>query len=623
MSTSPDIYNETTVSRKSPGLFGYIYTFQSTPFLLLLFFGLPLTVGGIVMIFHWFSSGTLNWMYMIRDASMFATITIIGTLGCLWLRERTPLFTVRIAYLMNAFGTGMFAVSYLAGNFLDTFLTDDHRFVEMFFILGALVAYIVLFVVFFSFTRVGAPWHILLALIQPVTGILIYSFYSEQVTIIFFSKAIIFFMVSATIFALGYGPMMMTVSTPFRRQTGIGGYNFVRAFVEALLLDNHEHGVEGFFEKFSEARDLQIQYLAFRKPGATDLKGLFLIPNVHFGPFKTAGSAALAERIYQTFNQIGGITVFHTTTTHGENLSSRAFNSQVVSQIKEDLTQLEFKTPEVTRFFRTIHEKTKILGCVFNNQPFMMLTRHPYPTDDIVPSVGQKIQSMGEAADYKPALVVDCHNSLIGDEVLVEAGSEEAREIIETSAQFFEHLKKVQEQTYNTISYGVARDPVGDLPIEAGIGGGGIIVHLFKIGEQETAIIHIDANNAITPVRSAIVNLGENAGLDRIELSTSDTHAVVRILSSQGYYPLGTRISSNNLVDRVKKLIKTARADLTEVEVAQHTSTTPGYRFWKDIAHFDVIIETIERSLSVSKYLLTIGLVFPALFTLIIMLFYY
>jgi predicted neutral ceramidase superfamily lipid hydrolase len=617
-----DFYDSPKVSRKSPGIFGYIYTFQSIKFLVPLFFGLPLGTGIMIMFLNFLETGALNLMLVVREAFLFSICTISGTLACYILRDRTPLFTIRISYLINAYGTGMFAASYIFGYFLSFFL-ESHQFREIFFIMGALVAYIVLFVVYFSFTRVGPPWYIILALIQPVMGILMYSFISEQVELVFFLKAVVFFMVSAAIFALGYGPMMAAVSLPYRHKTGVGGYNFVRAFVEALLLDDHDAAIERYFQDFSETRELVLQYIAFRETTNSGLKGLFSVPNVHFGPFKTAGSAAFGEKIYQSFSDIPGITVFHTTTTHAENFASHDFNNQAIQQMKEDMTSFNFSPLRMTKFHRIYHEKTKILGTLINGTPFLMFTRHPYPTDDISPAVGQEIRELGKKYGYSDTIVIDCHNSLIGDEVMVEKGSEEAKEMVATAERFFEKVKEKAEPPTHDVLYGVAGGKIVEYPIASGIGAGGIIVHYFKVAEQETILIHIDGNNALTPVRSAMVNLGENQGLDRVELSTSDTHAVVRILSSQGYFPIGSKIGIGFLENKIRLLIEQARKNALKVDAAIFRTETPGYRFWKNISFFDIIVETIERSVTVSKILLTVGLVIPALMSLIMMLFFY
>jgi predicted neutral ceramidase superfamily lipid hydrolase len=309
--------------------------------------------------------------------------------------------------------------------------------------------------------------------------------------------------------------------------------------------------------------------------------------------------------------------------SHGQNFTSQQYNSHAISQIKEDMQNFSFGSTQVTRFSRIFQDQAKLLAIMVNKTPLLLFTRHPAPTDDIVPEVGEIINQYTNSANYQDPMIVDCHNAIGGDEILIKKESKEAQEMLQITQNFFEYLGKENLTTYSDVLYAVAKDPVKEFPISAGIGAGGIIVHLFKIGNQETAIIHIDANNAYTPVRSALMTLGENMGLDRIELCTSDTHAVVRILSSQGYYPLGTKISADFLTEKIRTLITKARSSFSQIEIATYTSISPGYRFWKDLSYFDIIIETIERCLIVSKVLLTIGLLLPTLISLVIMLFYY
>jgi predicted neutral ceramidase superfamily lipid hydrolase len=610
------------VSRKSPGLFGYFHFFQTTPIIILLMVGLPLGVGTAVTLLGWIANGTLNWMLLIRETLFFAILTWLGTIVSLFFRYRAPLFTFRLAYLINAYGTGMFAASYLLGHVLDALFGDEQAFVEIFFILGALICYIVLFVIIFSFTPVGNPWYIFIALIQPTAGILMYSLISRFISWSFLLRAAFFFVTSALIFAMVYAPMMATVSLTYRKTTGIGGYNFIRAFVQALLLDNQDESIERYFAKSYREGPVKLQYIAFRDKKSQKIKGVFLTPNIHFGPFKTAGSAALGEHIYQTFggDHIPGLSVFHTTATHGQNFTSNQYNEQVLNQIREDLKEISFTTSECTQFHRTFNGQTKVLGATFNEVPLLLYTRHPEPTDDIMPEVGEQLKQIGLNHGFQEGVIVDCHNSLIGDEVLVQPDSPEAKEMVSVTEKYFSEFKT---QPKYPVKYGVAHDNMKDIPISAGIGAGGITVHLFDINGQKTALIHIDANNAFTPVRSAILNLGQNKGIDRVELTTSDTHAVVRIISSQGYYPLGTKLGVGFLVERVGKLLDQALSDLTEVDIGTHTSIKPGYQFWKDISSFEVIVETIERCLTMSKILLTVGLVVPMMATLLFMLFYW
>jgi predicted neutral ceramidase superfamily lipid hydrolase len=372
-----------------------------------------------------------------------------------------------------------------------------------------------------------------------------------------------------------------------------------------------------------------MKYLAFRPKTNNppdenhpmrNIKGLFVLPNVHFGPFKTAGSAALPETIYSKFGDIQGLTVFHTSVTHGENFASRQSNALVCKQIEEDMSQFLFKTPKISKFHRTLHGQTKILGFVTEKTPYIFATRHPFPTDDIMPGVGESIKKRSNDNQLASPFFVDCHNAIIGDEILITENSKEGNELIDASEQFFKNIKN--QSTFSEVQYGCAKTKV-PFPIDAGIGSGGIVCHFFKIDKQKNVLIHVDSNNALISVRNQIVDLSQKKGIDCIELTTSDTHNVVRVISSRGYHPLGEKVKLNYLIPEIDKLIDEAERNAEPVEIAEFESETPNYYFWPNIEYFDLIILTIQRCLTVSKFLLTIGLAFPMVFAFLLITFLY
>ena len=78
-------------------------------------------------------------------------------------------------------------------------------FQEVFFMLGTIVAYIMAFTIYFSFTTITKfSGYVILALIQPITGIILYSFYTAQVSVRFFASAMVFFSVCCLLFLLPY-----------------------------------------------------------------------------------------------------------------------------------------------------------------------------------------------------------------------------------------------------------------------------------------------------------------------------------------------------------------------------------------------------------------------------------
>ena len=82
-----ELMNEPHVSRKSAGIFGYLNFFQSTGFVILLLIGMPIGIGLVGMLFDWGIRHALNFSYFTQNGLMFFTISILGTIGCLFFRE--------------------------------------------------------------------------------------------------------------------------------------------------------------------------------------------------------------------------------------------------------------------------------------------------------------------------------------------------------------------------------------------------------------------------------------------------------------------------------------------------------------------------------------------------------
>ena len=634
------MYDVQKNSRRSPGFFSLFNLFTNKIVITALMIIFPLLIGLIATLFNFIFKipRLFDFIYFSHITAIFYIILIAGVLSCITFRNSVPILNYKISILINIYGITFFAASYFFGQFLELYL-DNITFIEMFFILGGLLSYIVQFVIYFSFTTIKTPLNIFLALIQPVFGIFFYSVFTESITIAFYLRAMVFFCSAAVIFVIPYSAGMFSVSKIYRSKTGIGGYNFVRAFVTSLLVDDQDDLVESYFEEIGVKTSLKILYTAFRSKKTKKLKGLFIVPDVHFGPFKTSGSAALTEEIYNKFNNYGGsltgLTVFHTTSTHGENLTSHKYNSSILQIIDDDINELKFSEVKIPEFHRCISGKAKILGTSFNNgtiennsirnNPFLIISRHPFPSDDMMPEIGEKIsKSSKEYGLLGDASIIDAHNAIIGDEVLIKVDSPECKEINEVSKIFLKNISdSIQNNEIYDFKYGTAFDPMDEFNVSSGIGAGGIRLHLFKINKQTTAIIHFDGNNALMDVRSRLINLGENKGIDRVEVTTSDSHTVARILSSQGYYPIGAKIPISTILKKVDLLLDTAKSNLEPVEVAIHKSITPGFTKWGDLSYFDVVIETIEQALHKSKQLLTISLLIPFFISILLATFYF
>jgi predicted neutral ceramidase superfamily lipid hydrolase len=495
--------------------------------------------------------------------------------------------------------------------------------------MGAIISYIVAFVIYFSFTTVGRRGYVLLSLVQPVATIILYSLFTGQFDSDFFIRAIIFFVACAFIFAIPYRRGLFHVSKVYKEATGMSGYSFIRAFILSMMSDGNDDLIESYIDRVGIKSSVNLQYVFIRKVSTKEIKGQFIIPDIHFGPFKTCGSSDLPEHIYKAFSKIPGTTVYHTTNDHALNLTTQGYVEVILEKIKRDFqavindNELEW-LKEIKDFTRKISNSAKLIGTEIGKVPLMLITRHPLPSDDIEAEVGDQIRDVALSNGYEDPIIIDSHNAIIGDEILIKKGTLEAEDLINVTKNYL-NSKKVQDSPKVRMLYGVAKGTFERHSEKEGIGLGGVVLHLFKnsVTDQMTALIHFDANNAYVEIRSNILNLLQNRGIERGEITTSDSHTVARQFSARGYSPIGDKIQLDEILEKIDWLIREAEENLEPVEFFYKNSREDNVKIWGNHKYFNVILDTLKECIKVSQSLLTLSLIIPTFFSLILLLFLY
>ena len=627
------MYAQQQPSRQIPGILSYVDFFSTKLSAYALFFSVPAAISLLSFILNSLFTNVWNFFYLSNVLITFYSTSVGGALiSILLFSKKSPLLALPPkgwALQMNSLFTGLMGLSLLIGQIITIFLRNV-AFQEVFLILGTIISFIITYVVYFSFTTVGKYGNFVLAFAQPAIHITIYSIFASQLPFLFFIRAMLFFTVCAIIFAIPYARSLSQVSNVYRQATGMGGYPFIRAFVLSMLTEGNDELLESFFDKIGIYSDIKIQYLAIRSEKTKKLKGLFIIPQVHFGPFKTCGSSDLPAHIYGEFKSIKGTTVYHTTNDHAQNLTSQKELEKVLSKIKSDVKYIQENSKiqwvkEVNTTSRNMSNSAKLLGIDINNIAIVFLTRHPLPSDDIQIQVGDEIRKIAKAKGYREIIIIDAHNSIIGDEVLIRNKSIEANDLISVSEKFLVSNKRSDLSNKIVAQYGVAKDFMLEYSEKDGIGTGGLVVHLFKdiVSNQKTAFIHFDANNAYVDIRSFVLNKLQNRGIERGEITTSDSHTVARQFSQRGYSPIGDKITLEKILEKVDTLLIKAENDLEEVEFYYHDSVVEKVKIWGDPKYFEVVMNTLFKCIKVSQGLFTYSLIIPALFSIILLIFFY
>ena len=115
----------------------------------------------------------------------------------------------------------------------------------------------------------------------------------------------------------------------------------------------------------------------------------------------------------------------------------------------------------------------------------------------------------------------------------------------------------------------------------------------------------------------------QNRGIERGEMTTSDSHSVARQFTRRGYSPIGDKINLETILEKVENLIPKAQDNLEDIEFLYYDSIIKGIKIWGDPKYFDVIMNTLLKSIKVSQGLLTYSLIAPTFFSAILLLFYY
>ncbi|KKN39690.1 hypothetical protein LCGC14_0740880 [marine sediment metagenome] len=625
------MYLKNQPSRQIPGIISYMKFFSSRKLAYSIFLGTPITLGLFSLLLQTVFHGYIDIFHFIRFITLFLLPSGLGIFFTIsFYSKKAPILRAPPkgwAVQINTFFSVPMELTFLFGQVLAIVL-DNITYQEVFFILGTIITYIVAFMVYFSFTTVGRPGYLILALVQPVAAILLYSIYTGQMGIDFFVKAMIFFIICALIFAIPYRKGFFKVSNIYKESTGMAGYPFIRAFLLSMVTDGNDDLIENYFDRVGVLSNVKIQYLFIRNTKTKKIKGLFIIPHVHFGPFKTCGSSDLPEHIYRAFKDIPGITVYHTTNDHSQNLTTRGNVETILNRIRYDFDEISKNTElkwisKIKDFGRKISNSAKLIGAEIGNVPIVFITRHPLPSDDIKAEIGENIRHIAISNGYNEIIIIDSHNAIIGDEVLIEKNSLEAQDLINVSRKFI-LSKKVKNGQKTQMLYGISTDHLKEFSEKDGIGYGGIIVHLFKntITEQKTALIHFDGNNAYVEIRSNILNKLQNKGIERGEITTSDSHTVARQFSSRGYSPIGDKIKIDIILEKIDTLIQQADNNLEPVEF-HYSDSNENVKIWGDPGYFNTILDTLKECIKVSQHLLTLSLIIPTFFSLILLIFLY
>jgi putative membrane protein len=438
-------------------------------------------------------------------------------------------------------------------------------------IIGPFFAGRVTDIILFGWALVMWLWHLVLlstshasharslpvALVMPVSGVAMMAVLAPLGP--FGLREVVLACGFLAVFLLSAAAFRKMAESPLRRNFKASGMELVRNMLSHWTEggDAGKKEMEEFFSTFSVDFSADIGILAFRS--GERIRGLWLVPSVHPGPFGTLGGSDLPGKLRKELpGEIENLMVFHGAATHDQNPASDGDVQAIAAAVREGVDGLSFCT-DAGPLVRFRGERVAVCAQPLGRALVAVHTSAPDPTDDIDHAVGKMVEGIFERQDYTPAIFIDAHNCLERGGGAVHSGSFEAGEL----------LRRAQEAAASApaVSHGLRAgfaSVAGFSKEKDGIGAQGIQVAVIEAGGKKAAYILFDGNNMVKGLREKVLEAVKGM-VDEAEVFTTDNHCVHATMG--GYNPVGAKYSPDELARKTKGAVDYALAHMEYVEV--------------------------------------------------------
>ncbi len=404
-------------------------------------------------------------------------------------------------------------------------------------------------------------------LLQPVACILPLVAFGASLNVTL--KEFLPFIFVSPFIALGFAYVFMRLlALEGQKEHGIPVIDIFRAF----LLDwvtAHNAPLESYLERMGENADVEVSLLKFDsdKP-----KAVFIVPQVHPGPFKNIGSSLLPSLLKEEYerNLGGNACVPLGLLGHELDAASQAQNHKIISHVIA-ATRIPSSLEDASPFVRVVKGFVAASCQLFGKIALLSFTLAPKTTEDLPVELGN-IVSLEAANLGLDAVLVNAHNSLT-ENPLVEAPLDTLKGVA------LQCLQNAVALRPGRFSVGSATVHPAELSLRDGMGTGGITVITIKVEEQKTAYVVIDGNNMVSGLRERIQQALSKVGFEESEVYTTDTHAVSAVaVGRRGYHPVGETMNQTILIDRIVECAQKAANTMEPSKAAYKKIEVKGVR---------------------------------------------
>ncbi len=410
---------------------------------------------------------------------------------------------------------------------------------------------------------------------------------------------IIPFIVSTAIYTL-VALLILKISTAqFIREFGEDPLWFVSSFVNYLSKETKEnvHHINRFFESIYEKRITPVSTLIFWKDEKA--KAIFVFPYIHPGPFGNVGGSNITKKL-RDFTGMNNLLVFHTTTTHDNNVANDEDVRKIADVVKRALNTTK-KYEKMSDVLRFKVDGFEVLTQIFGKYAFISLLPTINIFDDVDLESGLILREKLSKI-YEDSAIVDAHNNFDENAIPLSLKHKDIDNIIE----------KVKNLKVDApIKMGYSKKILkGD-----SIGPDGIKVVVLQYKNKKIGYILVDGNNIKRGFRKKLLSEVKDI-LDDVEIFSTDNHIVNYDILDLN--PFGSKDPWDNLIKNIREAIKEAIENIEDVKVSMHTENVE-FRMARrgQLERMSIITKKALRRAKISVPILILGSFFGALISFI------
>ena len=512
-------------------------------------------------------------------------ITIAGFFLDLFLLRGTPTNKISKVIHVAAFSSSLWLVTILLGMLANSIFAKNSDIIT-YSLGGMFIASSLRYGIFISVFGSRMIRSIFIAFVLPViffANILPFSFsfnleYHQNVLL-----------VGSSIFAIGilWSVLADRAGYPYLKST----FSVLQAFLSAWT-ENKQEKMEDIFGSRSKEDSVRTRLLKFEREG--DKQVFVVLPDIHPGPFNPIGGSNLPQKLFNFFED--NAVVLHSISDHSKNLPTtievnRYLDSLKKSEIKNSGTECTLPVQMQSNDFS--------LTCIDFKSSVLMIISKDSGMEDLPYTILEKIEQFAKDLGYSDIMVADAHNAL-GNKI---SAKEEA--ILTELA--LKALEKLKEQKYYPYKVGYSNSLKSEFKFIE-LGGAGIGVLNIHINNQDYLIGWSDSNNLVNGLRLQILQEMKEAGINMIDICSSDTHSSSGKRTRQGYYALGNVTNTKDIVRAFIDISQNAISKVSPSSFSYFDTYSQVKLMGRD--QFDNYASALNKSMNITKVSLAITVIF-------------